>query len=800
MRVIEEPVSTNPRDVLDEILPPHGLEARDGKDGRVLVVRAQPEEREAAPSPLVIEPQYLPFRFSESVDVLSDAKPMGLERSGVQLLPHDIEHVAGSFDNVFRVVQTLPGVATPSELSSRVAVRGGAPEQNLILMDGVEIYNPFRLYGFTSAFNPETVGRFDLLAGSFGTRYGDRLSSALVVENRVGRQDKMFQGAVGASALDANVVLEGRLPKAKGSWLLAGRGTYYDLAADAAAGGDFPSFRDVHAKLSWRPRAGQELSFTGLFGNESTELDSAVLEDDNGRSGLLGEQRFRLCACDPDASRLELTNRARTRLFAVNFVSPIGSDITTRTTLSYYRFVDGFGVDGHVETDTRRSRFVDPLDDVQFSREVVVEDKALRQEVNVELGGDHVLGLGLDVHALDTRWQYASGGIRSAAEPNAMGLSFDTLFLPGASLPETLDSSIEFTRWGIWLQDGFRLTPRIFLQPGVRVDRSGVNRKATVSPRLNSSIDIGRSLRLRAATGLYFQSPGYEKLFQSDYFVDLSDEATRAGLESERAFGISAGVDWAPTPGISVNVDGYHRSLSNLIVGRLETERERLARLARYDFPPSLALPSQALITTTPDNGASGSAWGFDLAVTKRAASDTDRVSGWATYSYGVSNRDAYGLRYPFDYHRAHAASIVGRYRLSRSLELSFTGRVASGFPRTPAIGTRVAAAPGPDGSTLVPARDRFGALIYTQDFGGVENRNQARWPSYGRLDTRLTFRTGGGDGQWLFFVEFLNVTGRTNTLVVNPAIRFDAGRPFVQEEHVPSIPMLPNFGIRFRF
>jgi len=806
MRVLKEPLATGPRQVLDEILPPHGLRAEDGSSGRILVVRT-PEEPKVTQAPVEVGP-FQPFRFVESVDVIADVAPRSVERTGIHLLPHDIESVAGSVDNVFRVVQTLPGVVAASEFGSKVAIRGGAPEQNLILMDGVEIYNPFRFYGFTSAFNPETVGRFDLSAGAFGPRYGDRLSSTLVVENRVGREDELFQGAFGLSALDANVVLEGRLPGARGSWLVAGRRTYYDLVADSILGADFPSFGDFQSKLSWELRPGQRLSVTGLIGSESTALDSSSIADgaDQDPTG----KRFRLVANDPDDSYFSLESRARTKLFAVNFESSLGAAGWSRTTLSHYRFADRMALDGVVEEDSRRSFTGDAnLSAILFSRDVEVADTALRQELSFELGANHRLGAGFELHDLDTRWQYASGGVRGFGEPNAVGLSLDTQLLPGASLPPELDSKIDYTRWGLWLTDGFQATPRLFLQPGLRVDRSGIHRKAYLSPRLDASFDLGRRTRLRASTGLYFQSPGYEKLFQSDYFVDLSDQATRFGLDSERAFATSFGVDWTPTASIQMSVDGYHRSLSNLIVGRLETEPERLERVERYDFPTSLAgdIPAHALITTVPENAARGRAWGLDVALTKKATSDVSRFSGWLTYSFGRSDREAYGLRFPFDYERVHGGSLVGRYRLTRSLELSFTGRFASGLPRTGAIGTRVAAEEDRfdldgDGnvSELVPERDRFGALVHTQDFGDVSNRNSRRWPTYARLDTRFTYRTGGGQGRWLIYVELLNVLGTNNTLFVNPEIAFDGTQPFVREDHISSIPMVPNFGLRFRF
>ena len=105
--------------------------------------------------------------------------------------------VAGSADNVFRTLQTLPGIAATTEFDSRISVRGGSPDENLTIMDGVEIHNPYRLFGLTSAFNPETVRSFDLYAGAFSAKYGDRLSSLLVVENRPGSDAERFSGLDG---------------------------------------------------------------------------------------------------------------------------------------------------------------------------------------------------------------------------------------------------------------------------------------------------------------------------------------------------------------------------------------------------------------------------------------------------------------------------------------------------------------------------------------------------------------------------------------------------------------------------
>ena len=95
------------------------------------------------------------------------APPPAAAPAVVTVAPSEVLRTPGALDNVFRTLQTLPGVSATEEFGSRLAVRGGAPDQNLTLMDGVEIHDPYRLFGLTSAFNPETISRFELATGGF---------------------------------------------------------------------------------------------------------------------------------------------------------------------------------------------------------------------------------------------------------------------------------------------------------------------------------------------------------------------------------------------------------------------------------------------------------------------------------------------------------------------------------------------------------------------------------------------------------------------------------------------------------
>ena len=194
--------------------------------------------------------------------------------STIEVSPLEVRSVAGAGENIYHVLQTLPGVAAVNDFDSRLSVRGGGPDQNLTMMDGVEIHNPYRLFGLTSAFNPETVESFELTAGGFNAKYGDRLSSILVIENRAGTEQQRLAGSANLAFTDANLVTEGKLPGgASGSWLVTGRRTYYDLIAEPLVGTDLPGFTDLQAKAVWSPRPGQRLTLFGLSSRESTDAD-----------------------------------------------------------------------------------------------------------------------------------------------------------------------------------------------------------------------------------------------------------------------------------------------------------------------------------------------------------------------------------------------------------------------------------------------------------------------------------------------------------------------------------------------
>ena len=128
--------------------------------------------------------------------------------------------------DLFRTIQALPGVLMTSEYSTGLVIRGGNTDQNLIMLDGITVYNPSHLGGVFSNFIVDGVKEAELIKGAYNAEYGGRLSAVLNVISREGNKNE-FKGKVNLSLLSAQTTLEG--PFYKGAWVLSGRRTYFDL-------------------------------------------------------------------------------------------------------------------------------------------------------------------------------------------------------------------------------------------------------------------------------------------------------------------------------------------------------------------------------------------------------------------------------------------------------------------------------------------------------------------------------------------------------------------------------------------
>ena len=227
----------------------------------------------------------------ETVDVFGEAQKMRqlVEPSRTSLDMRTIETAPAFIEpDLFRTVQMLPGVQTLNDFSSALYVRGSTPDQNLIMLDGITVYNPYHLGGIFSTFNTDAIKEADFHAGGFPARYGGRMGAILSVINREGNTEE-FKGNANISLVSSKVLLEGPIPKiagVKGSWMLAGRRTYFDQIVNAilrSNGEDdfkFPYFfYDYQMKINLDLNRNHRITYSRFYGDDVLTLKTSGKEE-----------------------------------------------------------------------------------------------------------------------------------------------------------------------------------------------------------------------------------------------------------------------------------------------------------------------------------------------------------------------------------------------------------------------------------------------------------------------------------------------------------------------------------------
>ncbi len=175
--------------------------------------------------------------------------------------------VLGEVD-VLKSLEMLPGITSNGEGTGGFHVRGGANDQNLVLLDEAIIYNTSHLFGFFSVFNADAIKDVKLYKGGIPARYGGRVSSVLDVRQKDGNS-KRFEATGGIGVISSRLALEGPIVKDKGSFLIAGRRSYADLLLQAAGDDNRVSFYDLNLKASYSLNKKNRLFLSGYFGRDA---------------------------------------------------------------------------------------------------------------------------------------------------------------------------------------------------------------------------------------------------------------------------------------------------------------------------------------------------------------------------------------------------------------------------------------------------------------------------------------------------------------------------------------------------
>ena len=780
LRVLAEPKGGDRRAIALDLLAQHGLTLEKGPRGTELVVampRAKPRaprERKAPaeidrgePAPVASQPG-APIRIEERVEVADRLRSERGGSIGYSVGRDAIQETAGGFENLFQVLEILPAAAAINDEEGKLAVRGAGPEHNLVVLDGVQIHNPYRYGELISSFlNPATASRVTLDASGFDAGHGGRLSSVTVIETRDGTRDRKLAMSGTFGVANGDVLFEGRLPKTEsGSWWATARGTYYRPIVGLYRDNIMPSFGDVQVKVTTRPSHRTRLSIFGLVGREAAEnLD---LNDDGSRA-------------------IAAEFRGSNRLGVASLTWTPSARLVTATTLSYAwnesRDYDTllFGIGG-----------LQP-----YERDVTVRDLALRQRMLYATGSASVLEAGVELHALRSSWQMA--GVKPPVFGRGLGPSTwgeGITYPPGGFI----ESRLARTQASFWTQTRLPLGRSLAVEPGARVDWNSYTGESSWQPRLRLTARVGGTA-LWGGFASQAQTPSHESLQGFDYFHLPEGDGHR--LRNERSWQLAIGLERPLGGGFELRAEAYRRRFDRLLVQRIETDAERELRLSSFDIPPDLP-PDSALLEYRPtvdaESTGRGTATGIELFVRRTGR----RVSGWLGYSFSKTMRGAHGYEYPFDFDRPHALTAAVSAQLTRRLRVGATWRQASGFAVTPLVEEGLFLRTyRPDRTfdpVARPARRQDGSFMTGPDPGHRRQslRNSVRLDPYSRVDVRATWATLG---HWEVYGEVLNLFNTRNYLQTMPVPSFAGTEQGTSKNNIfENFERLPTFGVRVKF
>ncbi|MFT6923622.1 MAG: hypothetical protein ACJA1C_002637 [Crocinitomicaceae bacterium] len=175
--------------------------------------------------------------------------------------------------DIIKTIQLLPGVSSAAEGGQGFYVRGGGPDQNLVLLDEAIVYNAAHLFGFFSVFNADAVKSVNLIKGGMPANFGGRMSSVLEVNMNEGN-NKKFGVKGGIGAISSRLTIEGPLKKDKGSFVLSARRTYIDVIMKAAIADSSPFygtsyfFYDLNLKMNYKLGEKDRIYLSGYYGKD----------------------------------------------------------------------------------------------------------------------------------------------------------------------------------------------------------------------------------------------------------------------------------------------------------------------------------------------------------------------------------------------------------------------------------------------------------------------------------------------------------------------------------------------------
>jgi len=587
----------------------------------------------------------------------------------------DIPALLGEKD-VLKVIQLLPGVQKGREGDAGIYVRGGGPDQNLIILDDAIVYNAFHLFGFFSLFNGDALKSVELTKGGFPARYGGRLSSVIDMSMKEGSKEKV-QGEAGVGIISSKMTIEGPIIPNKSSFLISGRRTYLDalIRPFLPVGIDVGYyFYDLNAKANYEIDEKNKLYVSGYLGSDRFFANFYDLGD-KLESGINWGNI---------STTLRWNHVFNNKLFS-----------NTSAIFSDYKFTV------FAKTKAQGSNFV-----LQYLSGI--QDYSIKQDYDYRPNPENTVKFGGQI-------------IHHIFTPSAFVFKDDF-----NGINETRGSNLLSLESGVYIEDEIKVNERLNVSPGLRATHFGVSSQNYfgIEPRFSARYLIKPDLSAKASYALMNQ---YVHLISNTNVglpTDLWVPST-PNLKPELSQQVAAGLakDFLESD-YSVSLEGYYKASQNIIAYK--------EGASFMGVDPDELFNSQTLNWEKNITSGKGWSYGAEVFLQKKIG----QLNGWIGYTLSWTQMQFddlnYGKKFYAKYDRRHDISVVAIYKVleekkgKNGVTLSGTWVYGTGNAITLPIAQYYA--PDHDPSQLPYP------IMATQYTG----RNQFRMSAYHRLDVAI--------------------------------------------------------------
>lgn len=631
--------------------------------------------------------------------------------------------------DVLKAIQLLPGVQSGSEGTSGFYVRGGGPDQNLILLDGVPVYNASHLFGFFSVFNADAIKNVRLTKGGFPARFGGRLSSVLEIDMKEGNM-KEYKGNASVGLIASRMTVEGPIQKDKSSFIISARRTYADVLAQpiimAASDGERAGyyFYDLNTKFNYKFSEKDRVYWSAYLGDDrfyGAYNDGGLGETDKYKFGLGWGNK---------TSSLRWNHLFSDKLFS-------------NTMLTYSKYL--FSVE-----NTEEYAYQNEAYEYMFNYYSGIEDLGARIDFDYLPNPNHYVKFGVNY----INHTFFPGQLDLSEEESEEDYYyyFDTSYV--------FSDRIYADDFSVYVEDDIKVGERLKVNMGLHASSFKVKGENyfSLQPRFQARYLLTEDWALKASYAEMQQNvhllTNSDAGLPTDIWVPATDK-----VKPQYSKQIAGSLTRVLKEGMyELSIEGYYKTMSDLI-----SYKEGSSFMSFQDWQETVETSGQ------------GESYGLELFLQKKRG----KTSGWIGYTLSWTNRRFdninFGEWYPYKYDRRHDMSVVLSHEFSKTFDVGFTWVYGTGNALTFPQATYWALNEGQNGTSTI---EYFG------------KKNSSRMNAYHRMDLAANFHKEKKRGVRTLSVGLYNAYNRKNPYFVY--LGYEQGRKTARQVSLfPMIPSI---------